>query len=131
MRRFLDRLRPRPATLGERGEQHAARFLRDRGYRILERNLSIGTDEIDLVALNPSGEIIVLIEVKTRVHDRTPPESHVNLRKQQKLSRLAANLRKRRAYRDRPMRFDVIAIVWPGGGKPEVTHYENAFESTY
>ena len=130
MRRIIDRILRKPESLGPRGERHAARFLRERGWRVVDQNLRIGKDEIDLVALDPAG-VIVLVEVKTRKDDRTPAAAHVDQRKQRKLSRLAANLQKRRAYRDRAMRFDVIAILWPEGGEPQVTHYENAFESIY
>ena len=76
--------------LGRRGERRAARFLRRRGYRILHRNLTIGRDEADLVALDPDGRTIVIVEVKTRSSDYLAPEVKINRDKQYRLARLAA-----------------------------------------
>jgi putative endonuclease len=39
-------------TLGREGEERAARFLAKKGYKILERNYSTRSGEIDLVALH-------------------------------------------------------------------------------
>ena len=63
-------------SLGERGERLAARWLARRGYRILHRNLKIGRDEADLVAVDPGGRTPVSGEVKTRA-SVTPPSTHV------------------------------------------------------
>lgn len=51
-------------SLGRRGERAAARFLRRQGLRILVRNVRLGRDEIDLVALD--GESLVFVEVKSQ-----------------------------------------------------------------
>ncbi|MBP5618294.1 MAG: YraN family protein, partial [Clostridia bacterium] len=49
---------------GERGEKLAARYLRRKGYRILERNFQTRFGEIDLIARK--GDQLVFVEVKTR-----------------------------------------------------------------
>src|SRR5688572_5016211 len=104
--------------LGERGERVAARWLRKRGYRILERNLPVGDDEADLVALDPDGRTVVIVEVKTRIDSSSAPETAVNRTKQYRVARLAANLQKQSQYRDRPFRFDAIAVVWSNERQP-------------
>jgi len=119
--------RPRQASLGARGEAEAARFLRRQRYRILERNLEIGDDEADLVALDPDGHTIVICEVKTREDDVIAPEQSVNAIKQHRMTRLAMKLQHRAGYRDRPLRFDVITIVWKPGAKPALRHIPGAF----
>ncbi len=53
-----------PKTLGRWGEDLAARELRRRGYRVLERNQRVGRGEVDLVARQ--GSTVVIVEVKTR-----------------------------------------------------------------
>src|SRR5687768_14344819 len=53
--------------LGRKGENHAASFLKSKGYRILARNLSTPLGEIDIVARDK--EFLVFVEVKTRVAD--------------------------------------------------------------
>ncbi|MHC5022659.1 MAG: YraN family protein [Planctomycetota bacterium] len=130
MRRLLRRLRGEQAT-GPRGERLAARWRRRRGYRILARNLKLGDDEADLVVLDPDRRTVALVEVKTRSAAMPPPEASIDARKQRRLARLAARLQKRRAYADRPIRFDAIAIVWPDGRAAEVRHYVGAFESPF
>jgi hypothetical protein len=30
-----------------------------------------------------------------------------------------------------PARFDVVAVVWPEGQKPQIRHVKNAFEATF
>lgn len=114
-------------SLGDRGERLAARWLRRRGYRILHRNLTIGRDEADLVAVDPEGRTLVIVEVKTRSSSTPPPEAGLTRDKQLHLERFAARLQRRRDYRDLPVRIDAIAIVWPEGGEPDVRHYKDAF----
>ena len=50
--------------LGIKGEEAATAFLKDKGYRILERNWRMHRHEIDIVA--EDDEYIVFVEVKTR-----------------------------------------------------------------
>jgi putative endonuclease len=55
---------------GNRGEEIAARFISDKGYKIIGRNFRIRGGEIDIIAIDPSSipgsETLVFIEVKTR-----------------------------------------------------------------
>lgn len=83
---------------------------------------------MDIVAL--LGKTIVFVEVRTRQSDvPMRPEESVDLNKQRRLTRLAVGYLKRHRLFDYPARFDVIAIVWPDGGRPEVRHIENAFSA--
>ncbi|MCL4209051.1 MAG: YraN family protein [Phycisphaeraceae bacterium] len=129
LRRWVGAWRRGGNPLGDCGEHEAARWLAARGYRVLHRNLRVGKDEADLVMLDPDGRTVVIVEVKTRRDDDVRPEENVHGRKRHRLNRLAAVLARRREYRDRPFRFDVIAIVWPEGGAPNVTHFLGAFAS--
>ncbi|MDZ7617644.1 MAG: YraN family protein [Patescibacteria group bacterium] len=114
--------------LGRRGEELAARYLRRRGYQILARGQAWKGGELDIVAL--LGKTIVFVEVRTRQSDvPMRPEESVDLNKQRRLTRLAVGYLKRHRLFDYPARFDVIAIVWPDGGRPEVRHIENAFSA--
>lgn len=56
-------------NLGKKGEELAARYLQEQGYKILEKNFRCKVGEIDIVALDPStgsGQVLVFVEVKTR-----------------------------------------------------------------
>ena len=123
----------RPTTLGERGERAAARLLRRSGYRILARNLRNRLGEIDIVAEDRRDRSIVIVEVKATASDDPPPEAHVNRDKQRKLTALAHQIVRQYHLEDRPVRFDVIGVVWcEGADKPaRITHHENAFEAQF
>lgn len=120
---------PGGAALGRSGERVAARWLRRRGYRLLERNLAVGRDEADLVAIAPDGRTLVIVEVKARRGANWAPEDRIDRGKCYRLARLAARLQRRPAHADRPVRFDAIAVTWPAGSRPQVRHYVGAFES--
>jgi putative endonuclease len=116
-------------AFGDRGERAAAKFLRRRGLKIIERQHRSRLGEIDLVALD--GGQVVIVEVKTRTSDVAGrPDEAVTPAKQKKLTRLALAYLKRRGWLGkRSARFDVVAVTWPKGQKqPEIVHYENAFE---
>ena len=117
-------------SLGVKGERAAERWLRRRGYRILERNLHVGKDEADITAMAPDGRTLVIVEVKTRMADDILPEEQVGPQKQRHLVRLAARLAQQEQFRECGVRFDVIAVVWPAGSKkPLIRHHEGAFLS--
>ena len=50
--------------LGAWGEERAAKYLRSKGYTILERNFRCRAGEIDIIALR--GGVIAFVEVKLR-----------------------------------------------------------------
>ena len=119
--------------LGERGERFAARQLADAGYTILDRNRVVGRYEADLVALDPDGETVVIVEVKTRRSDFLPAEVNVHREKRRRLARLAAMLGDEPWCADRPLRFDVFAILWSdeSASRPEeVRHFVDAFDAS-
>lgn len=118
--------RQRAAT-GARGEQAAARHLASLGYRILERNLRVGDDEADIVALTPEGAVAV-IEVKARFGPWRP-EERVDRVKRARLVRLAASLAASEPFRERLFQFDVVAVNLGTGGVEHVEHWPHAFDA--
>jgi len=122
-----------PATLGARGEAAAARHLRGQGYHVIAQGQRNVLGEIDLIAVDPTAQIrmLVFVEVKTRAdHETGHPAEAVDRQKQQKLTRLATAYRQRHALVDVPARFDVIAVTWPTGARsPAIEHFKNAFDA--
>ena len=58
-------------SFGKDGEDLAAKYLEEKGYRILERNYRFQREEVDLICFQPyeryeEGGEIVVVEVKTR-----------------------------------------------------------------
>ncbi len=116
-------------SLGRRGEAVAAKHLQVGGYRILGRNLTSRHGEIDLLAQDPDGRTVVVVEVKAGVGDRVRPEVHVNAAKRRKLISLAPFWARRLGLTDRPWRFDIIAVVLRPGEEPVVRHHRGAFDA--
>jgi putative endonuclease len=117
-----------PRSLGQRGEDAAAKFLRKLGYIIVARGHRDRIGEIDLVAVD--GRTVVFIEVKTRTsQDAGHPAEAVDENKQRKLTKLALAYLKRHDLLECSARFDVVAITWPDvKSKPTIEHFKNAFE---
>ncbi|MFQ5852438.1 MAG: YraN family protein [Candidatus Binatia bacterium] len=112
--------------LGKEGERIAERYLKKKGFTLLERNYRCPVGELDLIALDR--RVVVFVEVKTRSDHRfgTPLES-VQRRKQQKMIRTALYFLSRHRLHDREARFDVIGISFEDRGL-RVEHVENAFD---
>lgn len=60
---------------GNRGEEIAAKYLTDNGYKVIARNFRIRGGEIDIIAIDPSTgsgleSTLVFIEVKTRTSNQ-------------------------------------------------------------
>lgn len=125
----LFRPAPERDALGQRGENVAARYLRNSGYTIIVRNFRCNLGEIDIVAKD--GKTLVFVEVKTRTVDDPTPEDQVNTVKRHQLTKAAKLYLTRYGIPQPPARFDVVAIVWPEGREPQIRHTPHAFEATF
>jgi Holliday junction resolvase-like predicted endonuclease len=92
---------PRPPSgprgaIGAAAEDAAARHLSDRGWRILARNLRIGRDELDIVALEPAEPpVVVVVEVRSGSSGRFGrPSESVDGAKVARLYRASMTLRR-------------------------------------
>ena len=111
-------------TFGTRGEIIAANYLKNKGYKIIERNYRNKIGEIDLIALD--GEILVFVEVKTRISKAFgDPLEAINLTKQEKIHRIATLYLMTKNKMEKPFRFDAISIL--GDSEEDIRHIENAF----
>jgi putative endonuclease len=113
---------------GKRGEDLAVAYLVEAGFRIIERNYRCLFGEIDIVA--QEGETLVFVEVKSRCSDAYgDPLLAVDYRKQKKISRISLRYLTEKNLRQRPARFDVVAVMLlPAGHRIELIR--NAFELT-
>ncbi|MSR17975.1 MAG: YraN family protein [Phycisphaerales bacterium] len=119
---------PPPSPLARLGEDAAAAHAESLGWLVLARNARIDRDEADLLALDPSG-ILVVAEVKTRKHEGYRPEDRVDYHKQRNLIRFARRLSGARQFAARRVRFDVFAVEGLQSGELAVTHFVSAFEA--
>ena len=113
--------------LGRKGEELAAARFKKGGWKILERNLSLPSCEIDIVARD--GGTLVFVEVKTRRGEGyADPYAEVPDSRRDRIRRAAGEyLRWRGLDRRTPCRYDIAMIVWPDGEEPRFEHLEDAF----
>ncbi len=110
---------------GNRGERAAEQYLRKNGYRILARNFTTDTGELDLVATDDA--YLVFVEVKSRMSDDFgAPSEAVDFAKQRKLSMVASQYIEKNMLFGAPARFDVIEVRLDTG---KIEHIQNAFDS--
>jgi putative endonuclease len=128
---FKDLVKSEPErdVLGDRGENVAARYLRNQGFKIIVRNFKCELGEVDIIARD--GKTLVFVEVKTRSYDDPTPEEQVNEVKQHQITKVAKYYLSRYGIPQPPARFDVVAIVWPAGREPQIRHTTGAFGATF
>lgn len=102
-------------------ELRAARYVKKRGYRILEKRFRALDGEIDLVCCD--GDVIVFLEVKARPNARLGAGIEaVHADKRRRLRAAASVYLKRHKLLDSPCRFDIIEFSRAGA-----VYMENAF----
>ena len=120
------------ARIGKRGEQAAARLLRQKGLIVVAESESDRGGEIDLIAVDRQRKMVIFVEVKTHATTKPGhPAERVDEAKQGRVTRAALRYLKRKQLLGMPCRFDVIAVWWPEQTPdPErIEHYEAAFEA--
>jgi len=103
------------SNLGRLGEKAAAKYLKQKGYKIIARNFQNAkgkrVGEIDIIA-KEKGQF-VFVEVKTREmedHDGTLPEESITRQKLYKLRKIAEVYIRENNLWDFPYRFDAVSV---------------------
>lgn len=108
--------------LGEYGEEKVNRYLLDMGYMVLERNWRVGHRELDFVCLD--GEVLVVVEVKTRADDNVSLFDLLDYRKKRNLQAAgAAYLTKKNIHRE--IRFDLVVVT---GAEMHLEHIKEVID---
>lgn len=113
--------------LGEIAEDHAARYLRSKGYRVLERNYLAHGGEVDIVA--EQGDALVFVEVKSRSSaEHASPRESVTPGKQRRIVKAASTYLASVQGRERLTRFDVVEVlITPQGRVENIVVIDGAF----
>lgn len=112
--------------LGRAGERLAEAYLRQRGLKTLARRYQTPVGELDLVMRER--DTIVFVEVKTRsARSHADPQDNLRPTQQRHIGRCARWYLHHKRLEDAPCRFDVVAIVLPDHGDPDVTYFPHAF----
>ncbi|RAX49935.1 YraN family protein [Arthrobacter sp. AQ5-05] len=107
--------------LGAKGEELAATYLLNAGYRVLDRNWRCNLGELDIVA-ETDGQVIG-VEVKTRSSlGFGHPTEAVNPAKLRRLSHLVRRWCVTHRRSPHAVRVDVVAILLPPGAEPSIEH---------
>jgi putative endonuclease len=117
--------------IGDEGERLAALRLEALGWRVLARNLRLGRDEVDLLAVDPGPPpALVVVEVRRRGRrDFGLAEETLDRRKRVALRRLlgalagATNLPDGSPLPRLPLRLDLLAMDTGPDGRPSVRHH--------
>ncbi len=113
---------------GKRGEDAAVRFLRRRGYEIVERNYRGSRYEVDIIARE--GEVLSFVEVKTRAAGKSWSGAEaVNREKQRRIAQAAQHYLMAHPHeRACACRFDVVLLEVEAGKRPRAKRLlRNAF----
>jgi Holliday junction resolvase-like predicted endonuclease len=128
----MARVTSTPAQLaGDEAEGVVARRLEAMGWMILGRNVRLGRDELDLVAVDPDPpRSLVILEVRRRGRrDFGLAEETLDRRKRRALRRAIATLLDRGTLADGtslpalPWRVDLVAIDLGPDGRPSIRHH--------
>lgn len=113
-------------SLGPLGEEYAQKYLKKRGFSLVEKNYRCRFGEIDLIMKNK--EYLIFAEVKTRSGQLfAQPKEYVDYRKQKKIILTAEWFLSQYETCLQP-RFDVIEVFFDRiGNKPRIEHIPNAF----
>ena len=118
--------KPEHLLLGKKGEETACRYLKKKGYSVLEQNYRSGKHEIDIIARAPDKRTVVFVEVKTRTDTKSMlPREAVGKSKQQYVRTAAQWYLRNTHITGVPVRFDIIEIYAKEDFR--IVHLENAF----
>ncbi len=111
---------------GREGEDAAVVYLRQQGYRIIERNYRSQQGEVDIIARE--GEFLVFVEVKSYTfRSYGSPAGAVRSNKKQSIVHAAQTYLYKSKITDTFSRFDVITLYQRPDGSRAIEHFRNAF----
>lgn len=110
-------------TIGDQGEEIAALYLEQKGYKILKKNYRIKGGELDIICKS-SDDYIVFVEVKSFLYQFTyHPLCRISEKKKRLLIRTATHYLLVRQLEDVLIRFDVLVV---NVGLRQVMHFYDA-----
>lgn len=113
--------------IGFYGEKVSIDFLRNEGYKILEKNFNCSSGEIDIIVFK--NNILSFIEVKSRfTNSFGNPKESVTCYKQRRIINSAKYYLHRKKLYDYYIRFDVIEVIFNFDcSKYEIEFLKDAF----
>jgi putative endonuclease len=113
------------AEIGALGEQLAVDHLQSLGLRVLDRNWRCRYGELDVIAADGAGRVVVFVEVKTRTSEHFGGvEQAVTPQKVRRLRRLAGLWLAAHDGRWAQVRIDVVGVRIGRRPAPEIVHLQ-------
>lgn len=117
------------SPIAREGEEIAAKYLQNKGFKVIDRNFRARNTELDIVAIDPStgsGQAtLVFIEVKTRTSDKFgTPFEQIAYWKLKSLIKAAQYYKLTHSKLPDQMRIDAISVQYTFKG-PQVEHLQN------
>lgn len=117
--------------LGAWGEEVAEKFLKEKGYMVLTRNLRIGRGELDILAFKD--EYLMVVEVKTKTSRFFgEPAEEVDEKKIEQICNLVEKLIGDTGLLEKiglkevvNWQLDIVAVYGDGRRIFDIIHYEN------
>ncbi len=111
--------------LGKQGEEIAAKYLQQEGYKIISRNYRSRYGELDIICTH--NQTMVFVEVKTRKSTNFgSPEESITRSKKEHIRKVALIYLESNPQPFREIRFDVIGILVEGKSH-RINHLRAAF----
>jgi putative endonuclease len=132
---WMQRATSTPAQqIGDAGEALIASRLEEAGWTVLARNVRVGRDELDLIAIDPGPPTtLVVVEVRRRGRrDFGLAEETVDHRKRARIRRAVGTMLERGALPDGrplpalPVRIDLVAMDIGRDDRPSIRHHRAA-----
>jgi len=117
----------RKNSSGAEGEKRAADFLKRIGFKILQKNYSCYSGEIDIIAKDAG--TIVFVEVKTRSEGGNElPEAALTGKKRHRICKAAQHFMRKYKLEEPLFRFDLIAVEFNREGEWKINHLKNVID---
>ncbi|MFP4973936.1 YraN family protein [Paenibacillus sp. CN-4] len=114
--------------IGAAAEEAAVRYLLAAGYTIVDRNWRCRSGELDIVAEDKSGLVVVEVRSRTAESRRGTAAESISPRKISQVRQTAERYLFAKAWSGRAVSFDVITVKYRSGMETaELSHYKNAF----
>ena len=119
----------RQQLFGKKSESIAAKYLKKKGYKILEQNYSNKLGEIDIIAKDKKTLVFVEVKARRSAHFGNPKWA-LTSKKKRKISMVALYYLKSTRQSGIKARFDVVAMT-SANDNPKIELIKNAFELAY
>jgi len=104
------------------GERHPKKYLQREGWRIVGKNIRFGNDELDILAVTPDEQTLMIVEVRSTAQWNKLPKRTVGSSKRSALLSMAKLLRGRASQYGCCLRVDLITVCFLETN-PKIEHF--------